>query len=94
MVQANYFHCCPHFNFGEVVNKTAPATKTDYIMSNNTKDNEFLYSFNHVHIIISRPSLEVRNAAQVFMQVYFKINKLGPSIAMLVIEVLGVNHIL
>ena len=76
------------------MNKTAPATKTDYIMSNNTKDNEFLYSFNHVHIIISRPSLEVRNAAQVFMQVYFKINKFGPSIAMLVIEVLGVNHIL
>lgn len=76
------------------MNKTAPATKTDYIMSNNTKDNEFLYSFNHVHIIIFRPSLEVKNAAQVFMQVYFKINKLGPSIAMLVIKVLGVNHIL
>ena len=94
MVQAKYFHCCPHFNFGEIVNKTAPATKTDYIMSNNTKDNEFLYSFNHVHIIIFRPLLKVKNAAEVFMPVCLQINKLGPSIAMLVLEVLGVDHIL
>ena len=76
------------------MNKTALASETDYILSNNTKDNEFLYSFNDVHIIIFRPLLEVKNAAQVFMEVCLEINKLGPSIAMIVIEVLGIDHIL